>query len=106
MDPIITTAVIGALASLLVAVLAMRTSERARRTTKQTDENATALEAWQSFVNPLREEVTRERAERARVEAELDEERKVSSALAKQNEALHIEVTRLREGGRDGEPSA
>ena len=105
-DQTIVVAVIGSVTSIARAWLAWRTAERARRTQERTDENAQALQGWKELLNPLREELARERAEHAddvrRMEADIAEEHKVVIAMAAQNEQLHAKVRRLEAGGTDG----
>lgn len=101
MDSTVTATVVTGVFSLLVALVAWRTSERARSTKEKTDQNALALEAWQKLIGPMTDELERERRERQLLEVELEEERKVSAALAKQNEQLHSELRHLQ-GGGDG----
>lgn len=87
----IAVALIGALGTVTVGYLTLRSTVRATAAKEKADENATALAAWRELVQPLRDEVTRLHHQ---LEDERAEHTAVLGALSKQNEELHRKLRR------------
>lgn len=100
---IVVPAFIAAASAVIVAWIANRGARTAAAATAaaaagsaKVDEQEQLLNGYKQLNAELRLELERERADRAH---EREEARQVQAALAAQNEQLHAELRRHREGG-------